>query len=185
MKQFQESDESEHDSEAISLKESISEQKSKLFKFHANMRPEQKEELERKVHQIKQDNLKVLAEKKTQNGNKVLPRFVEDIKVNVAREIEEYARNLMEKQEDRQVEPTQKFNLSGLTEDAKRKKIIEETKSHIKDIVEVKEKKASFEEEDFRQYSTHPTQKPVFGRVQESADKALAEELTRRQQLEE
>lgn len=52
-KQFQESDESEHDSEAVLLKESISEQKSKLFKFHSNMRPDQKEELERKVHQIK------------------------------------------------------------------------------------------------------------------------------------
>jgi len=51
------------------------------------MRPEQKEELERKVHQIKEDNLRALAERKHQNGDRVLPRFIEDIKVNVAREI--------------------------------------------------------------------------------------------------
>jgi hypothetical protein len=38
-KQFQESDDSEHDSEAVSLRESISEHKTKLFQFHSNLRP--------------------------------------------------------------------------------------------------------------------------------------------------
>ena len=99
------------------------------------MRPEQKEELERKVHQIKEDNLRALAERKNQNGNKVLPRFVEDIKVNVAREIEEFARNLMgdieakphhhHPAEVEQHTATHKLTFHSQIEDPKRKKIIE------------------------------------------------------------
>jgi hypothetical protein len=51
-------------------------------------------------------------------------------------------------------------NFHQYLEDPKRKKIIEETKTHIRDYIEVKDKKASsFEEDDIR-HITHPTQQP-------------------------
>lgn len=169
-----------------------------MFKFHSNMRPEQKEELERKVHQIKEDNLRVLADKKNQNGNKVLPRFVEDIKVNVAREIEEFARNLMGNEgkmgHHYLAEPehapttTHKLTFHSQVEDPKRKKIFEETKTHIRELVDVKEKKLpSFEEEDLR-HMTIPTQPPktIFNaRSFSDQNNDNVMELTRQRQLQE
>lgn len=212
-KQFQESDESEQDSEAASLKESIREQREKIGK--GNLRPDQMEELEKRVNQIKETNLRALAEKKQANGNKVLPKLIEDMKANVAREIEEFARSYIEQESAEQtipeparpkptIQPTfhqpQHFvqpliqqqpsqpqpvpqpaainpllNTATIVhhqptphqvavEDPSKKKIIDEAKWQIKEYIETKQKKSSFEEDEMK-YGTQPSQvlKPAAG----------------------